>query len=267
MSTFESGPRDGHHEVRATHFVGQSCSDDECSIGKDEPVVRIHTRSGRVVLFDRENFDLVAPYSWSINGLGYARGTALLPGIPKNIAMHRLIMGLFAGDPREVDHINGNPSDNRVCNLRICTHADNMRNRAKHRTRNKYKGVHKEGARFRAAIRANGESIKVGVFDTEEEAHAAYCKAATELHGEFANHGTTPVQKGFSDGPYGHGRILPLEPEVLEYQIGESLESLERRVILATLKHFSGVRWITAKSLGVADKTLYLKLKKYGVAE
>jgi hypothetical protein len=33
MSTVESGPRDGHHEVRATHFVGQSCKAEESCFG------------------------------------------------------------------------------------------------------------------------------------------------------------------------------------------------------------------------------------------
>lgn len=49
-----------------------------------------------------------------------------------------------------------------------------------------YKGVSLEGTRFKAKICKNYKQIHIGTFDTKEEAHAAYCTAARELHGEFA---------------------------------------------------------------------------------
>ena len=49
----------------------------------------------------------------------------------KKIRVHRLVAEAFLPNgkgQREIDHINNNPLDNRVCNLRWCTHAENMRN-------------------------------------------------------------------------------------------------------------------------------------------
>lgn len=84
-----------------------------------------------------------------------------------------------------VDHINGNALDNRRSNLRICTNAQNQCNS---RARNKtgFKGVHHRGNKYYAQITVNRKCITLGVYVTPEEAHAAYCKAALEYHGEFA---------------------------------------------------------------------------------
>lgn len=90
-----------------------------------------------------------------------------------------------------VDHINGNGLDNRRCNLRVCSHGENMRNRTMNRNnRSGYKGVYfdpdKNGRPWRAQIRANGRKHSLGRFDTAEQAYEAYQKAAERLHGEFA---------------------------------------------------------------------------------
>lgn len=89
-----------------------------------------------------------------------------------------------------VDHINGNRDDNRIENLRECCHAENAKNR-KMRCDNGtgFKGVtqqdYKGKASFRATIQSNGEQIHLGMFDTAEEAHAAYAAASQRHHGEF----------------------------------------------------------------------------------
>src|ERR1700733_11337823 len=50
----------------------------------------------------------------------------------KNRTAHRLIWLMVHGrlprKPKEIDHINGNPSDNRLSNLRIVTHGQNLQN-------------------------------------------------------------------------------------------------------------------------------------------
>ena len=89
----------------------------------------------------------------------------------------------------QVDHINGNKSDNRLVNLRLCNGSENCRNRpAPNRNKSGYKGVYwwKEKAAWRADIKVEGKHHYLGTFDTPELAHMAYCKAAAELHGEFA---------------------------------------------------------------------------------
>jgi hypothetical protein len=66
-------------------------------------------------LIDAEDHPLVAPYRWNRAG-GYALAT-------DGTIMHRLIMGLRRGDPRQVHHKNENPLDNRKANLVVCANA------------------------------------------------------------------------------------------------------------------------------------------------
>lgn len=95
--------------------------------------------------------------------------------------------------PEMLDHKDGNGTHNWIENLRPCTLGQNNANRKLDRRSNSgYKGVvlHKVSGRWRAYIRSNGNMTSLGYFDTPELAHAAYCKAADMLHGEFSNHGT-----------------------------------------------------------------------------
>lgn len=112
----------------------------------------------------------------------------------KTYKAHRLIWLIATGTwPAEhIDHINGDKTDNRVENLREATNAENMQNRAAPRNNTSgYKGVswHKRDRKWRAKIQVDGKRRYLGHFDTPEEAHAAYCEAAREHHGEFANFG------------------------------------------------------------------------------
>jgi len=104
---------------------------------------------------------------------------------------HRLIWlyvnGHFPSD--FIDHINGDVSDNRIANLREATDAQNKRNRAKlANNKSGYKGVyfHKRSGKWRAKIASGGFQQTIGSFPTPQEAHAAYCRAAKLLHGQFA---------------------------------------------------------------------------------
>ena len=98
-------------------------------------------------------------------------------------------MGLGRGDKSVVDHINGNGLDNRKANLRIASATENGRNRRRHSNNTSgFKGVKKDKGRWVANIGGSKNRIRLGSFETPEEAHAAYCEAANRLHGEFARH-------------------------------------------------------------------------------
>lgn len=82
------------------------------------------------ILFSGTKKDLVLNYKWRVNALGYVYSSFKdSDGKWQKITLHRLIMGLSKGDKQHCDHINGNKLDNRDCNLRLCTHAQNMLNR------------------------------------------------------------------------------------------------------------------------------------------
>jgi hypothetical protein len=106
---------------------------------------------------------------------------------------HRLVwMYTYGEDPgeSEIDHINNVPSDNRLENLRLASHSQNSWNRPKRVTNSTgFKGVfHTKYGDFYSEIKRDGVKVYLGVFKTPEEAHAAYCQAADQLHGDFANH-------------------------------------------------------------------------------
>lgn len=87
----------------------------------------------------------------------------------------------------QVDHANGHRADDSWRNLRVATPQQNTVN-SKRQSNNTsgFKGVHKHGSRFRARLRRHGKSFSLGVFNTAEEAHAAYRVVADRYDGEFA---------------------------------------------------------------------------------
>ena len=87
----------------------------------------------------------------------------------------------------DVDHINGNRSDNRWSNLRKATRGQNCANRTTPvKSAAGYKGVVSRGNSHSARIRTPGKVHHLGSFPTPEAAAQAYDKAAIKLHGEFA---------------------------------------------------------------------------------
>lgn len=107
---------------------------------------------------------------------------------------HRLIwlMHYGAWPTMGIDHINGDPSDNRIENLRLATARQNNANRGRgvHNTSG-LKGVsfYKPRGKWRAFIRIAGKNRQLGSFHTAEAAHDAYVRAAKREFGDFANGG------------------------------------------------------------------------------
>lgn len=86
-----------------------------------------------------------------------------------------------------LDHIDGNPTNNRLENLRPATRAENNRNKIGKGV-TPYKGITREPGtnRWVAQIQLGKKNHRLGSFDTPELAHAAYCEAAARYHGAFA---------------------------------------------------------------------------------
>jgi hypothetical protein len=104
---------------------------------------------------------------------------------------HRLVFFMHHGRwPSVTDHVNGVRDDNRIDNLRECSHIQNAYNARGKGTRDLPKGVHyhKKRGKYVAYVSVNGKRINVGEFNTADAAVAAVEHKRTEFHGEFVKH-------------------------------------------------------------------------------
>lgn len=91
-----------------------------------------------------------------------------------------------------IDHIDRDPSNNRLSNLREATRGQNCQNAPLRKdSTSGYRGVSlsKSKGLWVAQISCNAKNRVIGTFNCPKLAHEAYCKAAKELHGDFANFG------------------------------------------------------------------------------
>jgi len=105
----------------------------------------------------------------------------------KKYYAHRVVFLLVHGrwPEGQIDHINGDRSDNRIENLRECSVSENHENRGiSNKNTSGFVGVSKCSDRnlWQAKINKNRKTYHLGRFDTPEEAHLAYVKAKAEFH-------------------------------------------------------------------------------------
>lgn len=136
---------------------------------------------GKYAKVDNELFESLSKINWHFDGR-YAR--AIIGG--SKIRMHSYIKNPEAG--QVVDHINRDELDNRLSNLRVCSHKENIRNSKPIKRTSEFKGVYfyKRLGRWSSSIVHEGNVYFIGNFDSEIEAAKAYDKKALELFGEFA---------------------------------------------------------------------------------
>ena len=111
----------------------------------------------------------------------------------KKYTGHSVAWAIFYGEwpSDQIDHINGDRSDNRIKNLRSVSNADNTKNRATPKCNTSgAQGVQKrkESGRYRAFINADKKRIWLGTYDTFDEALAVRKSAERDL-GYHENHG------------------------------------------------------------------------------
>lgn len=134
-----------------------------------DPAGRVHNKGYAIVIIDRK------PYA--VHRIVYQ--------------MHHQLEVL----PAEVliDHANGDRADNRVENLRICTHGQNMQNKPKHKNNKlgeKNISYHKPTDRYYVTVKGNGRKAEMSVKATPEgleQARIFRDQAILDLHGDFAN--------------------------------------------------------------------------------
>lgn len=148
---------------------------------------------GKVAIVDDSDYEWLSQFKWCMHNNGSAMRRLYSPkGQPQSaILMHREIIQPPAG--LTVDHIDGDRLNNQRGNLRVCTIAENVRNKGKQSPQLRpfttpFKGVHFDPRtrRWRASVQRDGKVFRLGRYPTDAEAARAYDCAAIQIHGEFA---------------------------------------------------------------------------------
>ena len=85
--------------------------------------------------------------------------------------------------PDQIDHINGDIADNKWANLRNCNVAENGQNlKIRKDNTSGYTGVKRSRNKWLASIMVEQNTIRLGRYQTPEEAHQAYCEAKKKYH-------------------------------------------------------------------------------------
>lgn len=145
-------------------------------------MIRILLSCNKFTIIDNDDFDFLNKMKWSYDGK-YAVCTQNL----KKKYLHRILLN--CPEKRTVDHINGNPLDNRKSNLRICLQSQNSRNSKLPKNNSSgFKGVSwiKANKKWEAYIHFNYKKISLGCFYDRRSAALEYNKAAIKYFGEFA---------------------------------------------------------------------------------
>lgn len=143
--------------------------------------IPVNTPDGQqfMMLVDDEDYELMSRFNWRAqkDSAGGWRPFA-------TIRPHRLLVNYEL-----VDHINGEPMDNRKNNLRSASKQQNSANRGlQSNNTTGFKGIYfqKTTGKYRAHIQVNGKRISLGSHKTSIDAAKAYDTAASEHFGEFA---------------------------------------------------------------------------------
>jgi len=105
--------------------------------------------------------------------------------------MHKLawlyVYGIY---PDEIDHKDGNKSNNVITNLRLATRTQNCANADQPIGASGLRGaqLNSSKSKWQAMIQHGGQKYYLGKYDTKEEAAAVYRRAVEDMYGEFAFH-------------------------------------------------------------------------------
>jgi len=144
--------------------------------------VELKTTKGVAFKIDKDDFEKVFKHTWCLSRTGYL--VANLKG--KVTKLHRYI--LSAPTSLLVDHINGDPMDNRKSNLRLCDDNHNTKNcKVGKSNTTGYPGISlAPNGKYRARIMVNRKEIALGWHDTFESALKARIEAEQKYFKEFA---------------------------------------------------------------------------------
>lgn len=144
-----------------------------------------HAR-GRAALIDREHpaAAQILDCRWYVSERDYVYTFDWEEHAGVSVRLHQVVM--TPPPLARIDHINRDPLDNRLENLRLAPNSANAMNRQHPRGKTGLRGVSLRGQRFHAKVRWQNESLHLGDFDTARDAARVYDLFALLLAGEFA---------------------------------------------------------------------------------
>lgn len=133
-------------------------------------LIPLRARDGSVrahAIVDDADYAALTARHWYMCSAGYAARSSTIAGRLRQVLMHRQLLGLAHGDPRQGDHVNRNPLDNQRSNLRIVSDAENKQNRrARSDSATGIRGVSPSPTpgKWIAGVTVNGKHHHLGTF-------------------------------------------------------------------------------------------------------
>lgn len=189
---------------------------------EDYAVIECRDNEGKLkaeALIDFEDIYTVSQYKWHLSNNGYVQA---MKSNGTSYSLHRVVMN-YDGE-LFIDHINGNPLDNRRANLRLVSNQQNIMNCGL--SKNNSSGAtgvsfRKDRNKWRAYIMLNRKQISLGMYDTFEEAYQARIDGEIAIFGEYAR-GSLDIR---------HEK---------NYDLHYAIRTLKRGRVLGSAKHGSG---------------------------
>jgi len=185
VSNYDGEPYCNKHWLRLFNngTIELACRKSTNKYEVDGNVLLISTKNGVEIIADADDYDLLKKHSWCISKTGYA-----VANINQHVVkMHHFIVGLDNCEGFIVDHKDGFKLNNSRSNLRICTSADNARNKSvSENSLGGLAGIRKtKNGTFSVRITVDRKEVYIGTFDSLERAVEARIYAENKYHGEY----------------------------------------------------------------------------------
>lgn len=164
-------------------------SENGCLIWRTRPPEHFLSHSRMLASNRRLSGKVAGTVAGTVRGKQYVRVRVTASGAKSTILAHRIIWEMHHGPIPEgimVDHIDRNPRNNRIENLRLATAGESVLNRCLQRNNTTgFRGVVFTAGKYQASISVRGKNIYLGRFDTAEMAAEAYAKASESRISQF----------------------------------------------------------------------------------
>lgn len=142
-------------------------------------ITTVYDSKGNSFLIDTDQIERIKVCNWYVDSKGYVRTASRKYN---RMLLHRFLLNTN----NQVDHKNRIKTDNRLCNIRLCTTQENNRNRVYKNTQSGVQGVQKVvkngKVKYRPRVCIDGKRLSFGYYDTLEEAKRVREEKAKEYY-------------------------------------------------------------------------------------